>query len=85
MAYTEIFIPDGDYCSDRNHLGCMFERHEYEKYINGFHYCSLYDETIGTVNEFKIDSFKNNSGILLVEEKLKLEIYSIINESFYGN
>ena len=40
---------------------------------------------VSKVNEFKIDSFKNNSGILLIEEKLKLEIYSIINESFYGN
>ena len=40
---------------------------------------------VSKVNEFKIDSFKKNSGILLIEEKLKLEIYSIINESFYGN
>ena len=40
---------------------------------------------VSKVNEFKIDSFKNNIGILLIEEKLKLEIYSIINESFYGN
>ena len=40
---------------------------------------------VSKVNEFKIDSFKNNIGILLIEEKLKLEIYSIINEAFYGN
>ena len=40
---------------------------------------------VSKVNEFKIESFKNNSGILLIEEKLKLEIYSIINESFYRN
>ena len=40
---------------------------------------------VSKVNEFKIDSFKNNSGILLIEEKLKLDIYSIINESFYRN
>mgnify|MGYP006916136769 CR=1 FL=1 len=40
---------------------------------------------VSKVNEFKIDSFKNNSGILLIEEKLKLEIYSLINESFYRN
>ena len=40
---------------------------------------------VSKVNEFKIDSFKNNSGILLIEERLKLDIYSIINESFYKN
>ena len=40
---------------------------------------------VSKVNEFKLDSFKNNSGILLMEERLKLEIYSIINESFYKN
>ncbi len=40
---------------------------------------------VSKVNEFKINSFKNNSGILLIEEKLKLDIYSIINDSFYNN
>ena len=38
---------------------------------------------VSKVNEFKINSFKNNSGIQLLEEQLKLDIYSIINESFY--
>ena len=36
------------------------------------------------VNEFKINSFKNNSGIQLIEEQLKLDIYSLINNSFYS-
>ena len=38
---------------------------------------------VSQVNEFKINSFKNNSGIQLMEEQLKLDIYSLINESFY--
>ena len=38
---------------------------------------------VSKVNEFKINSFKNNSGIQLMEEQLKLDIYSLINESFY--
>ena len=38
---------------------------------------------VSKVNEFKINSFKNNSGIQLLEEQLKLDIYSLINESFY--
>ena len=38
---------------------------------------------VSKVNEFKLNSFKNNSGIQLMEEQLKLDIYSLINESFY--
>ena len=38
---------------------------------------------VSKVNEFKINSFKNNSGIQLIEEQLKLDIYSLINDSFY--
>ena len=34
------------------------------------------------INEFKMNSFKS-VGIQLIEEQLKLDIYSIINESFY--
>ena len=34
------------------------------------------------ISEFKLNSFKNNSGIQLLEEKVKLEIYSLINEAF---
>ena len=37
---------------------------------------------VNKVNEFKINSFKNNSGIQLMEEKLKCDIYSMINQSF---
>ncbi len=36
------------------------------------------------VNEFKINACKNNSGIQLIEEQLKLDIYSLINNSFYS-
>ena len=35
------------------------------------------------ISEFKLNSFKNNSGIQLLEERIKLDIYSIINDSFY--
>ena len=38
---------------------------------------------VSKVNEFKINSFKNNSGTQLMEEQLKLDIYSLINEAFY--
>ena len=33
--------------------------------------------------EFKLNWFKNDSRIQLLEEKVKLDIYSLINEAFY--
>ena len=36
------------------------------------------------ISEFKLNSFKNNSGIQLLEEKVKLDIYSLINQAFYN-
>ena len=35
------------------------------------------------INEFKQNLFKNNVGIQLIEEQLKLDIITIINEAFY--
>ena len=35
------------------------------------------------INEFKQSSFKKNISVQLLEEQLKLDIYSLINESFY--
>ena len=35
------------------------------------------------ISEFKMNSFKKNSGIQLLEEQVKLDIYSIINDSIY--
>ena len=35
------------------------------------------------INEFKQNSFRKNTSVQLLEEQLKLDIYSIINESFY--
>ena len=35
------------------------------------------------INEFKQNSFKKNISVQLLEEQLKLDIYSLINESFY--
>ena len=38
---------------------------------------------IEKISEFKLNTFKNNSGIQLLEEQLKLNIYALINDSFY--
>ena len=35
------------------------------------------------INEFKQTSIKNNCGINLIEEQVKLDIYSLINDAFY--
>ena len=34
------------------------------------------------IAEFKLNAFKHNSGIQLMEERVKFEIYSLINEAF---
>ena len=36
------------------------------------------------ISEFKLNSFKHNSGIQLLEEKVKFDIYSLINQAFYN-
>ena len=35
------------------------------------------------INEYKLNSFKRNTSIQLLEEQLKLDIYTMINEAFY--
>ncbi len=35
------------------------------------------------ISEFRLNSFKSNSGIQLLEERIKLDIYSLINDLFY--
>lgn len=50
MATTEIFIPDGEFCADKHHLGCRFEEH-----IESFHYCSLYHEPIGKLEDIHVN------------------------------
>jgi hypothetical protein len=50
MATTEVFIPDGEFCGDRNTLGCKFETH-----MTGFHYCSLYNESIGKLEDIYVN------------------------------
>ena len=35
------------------------------------------------INEFKQNSFKRNASIQLLEEQLKLDVYTMINDSFY--
>ena len=42
-----------------------------------------YNELIkNKIQEFKLNSFKNDSGVQLIEEQLKLDIYAIINDAF---
>ena len=50
MAITEVFIPDGAFCGDQNNLGCRFESH-----MEGFHWCSLYKESIGKLEDIYVN------------------------------
>ena len=44
---------------------------------------NLKKKIMDNISEFKLNSFKNDSRIQLLEEKVKLDIYSLINEAFY--
>ena len=50
MAITKVFIPDGKFCSDERTLGCKFESH-----MEGFHWCSLYNESIGKLQDIYVN------------------------------
>ena len=43
---------------------------------------TIMGEYVNDFNQFFYSSFKDNSGIQLLEEKVKLDIYSLINEAF---
>lgn len=47
MADVTVFVPDGEFCSDMTHLGCVYESHE-----SGMHTCTLFGESIGKLQEF---------------------------------
>ena len=49
MAKAEVFIPDGEFCSDNTRLGCLYEHHE-----AGLHWCSLYSESIGKLQDIYV-------------------------------
>ena len=46
---------------------------------------NLKKEIMDNILEFKLNWFKNDSRIQLLEEKVELNIYSLINEAFYWN
>lgn len=50
MAIVEVFIPDGEFCSDIGHLGCQFEDHE-----AGLHWYKLYHESIGKLQDIYVN------------------------------
>ena len=50
MAIVEIFIPDGEFCSDNTTLGCLFEEHEF-----GTHWCGLYHKPIGKLQDIYVN------------------------------
>lgn len=50
MAKITITIPDGEFCSDKHYLGCLYEEHE-----NGLHMCRLFNEFLQPLEEFKVN------------------------------
>lgn len=50
MANVIVSIPDGDYCSDKNYLGCKFCQDNM-----GSHYCMLHEKFLGNLETFIVD------------------------------
>lgn len=48
MANTNVFIPDGMFCSDKYHLDCKFS-----SYSADFCFCNLYGVALNPLESFK--------------------------------
>ena len=49
MAEITVFVPDGEFCSDQNHLDCLYDRAMY-----GFHRCDIYGEELGQMRRITV-------------------------------
>lgn len=50
MAKLGVFVPDGEYCSDKSYLGCKFDQA-----IGSQHYCLLYEKFLGSLETLKVE------------------------------
>ena len=50
MAKVAVQIPDGQFCADKNHLGCLYEIHG-----RGVHWCALCRVHLNPLEEFRVN------------------------------
>jgi len=72
MAILKVEIPNGEYCSDKNRLGCIYARHHE---LAGEHNCTIFDQPI------KLRGFKVNGELRMAFEKCdKCKEKNILND-----
>lgn len=50
MATINVEIPDGEFCSDKGHLDCLYGQHSINE-----HYCHLFRSFLGSSEYVKVD------------------------------
>ncbi len=50
MAKITATIPDGRFCEDKAHLGCLYEYHK-----DGVHWCSLHLDHLNPLEEYRVN------------------------------
>ncbi len=50
MAKITVTTPDGRFCEDKGHLGCLYEHHQ-----NGLHWCALCLEQLNPLEEYRVN------------------------------
>lgn len=50
MATISVKIPDGEFCSDKGHLDCLYAQHSINE-----HYCHLFRSFLGSSEYVKVD------------------------------
>ena len=56
MANIIVSIPDGEFCSDKGHLDCLYAEH-----CRGEHYCHLYRHYLGDMEDLIVDGEKRRA------------------------
>ena len=51
VANVVVSVPDGDYCSDKNYLGCKFCQSDGQ----GFNYCIICEKPLGSLETFEVE------------------------------
>ena len=50
MATISVEIPDGEFCSDKGHLDCLYAQHSINE-----HYCHLFRSFLNSPETVKVD------------------------------
>lgn len=50
MATISVEIPDGEFCSDKGHLDCLYAQHSMH-----MHYCQLFRSFLDNSKDVKVD------------------------------